>query len=232
MFNKKTTGQEIGVSVDVVLKSIMVDRKHLRTVFQEEIEKQDEKHREKLKDWLEDSSLGEEQEEEKNEKLISSFKEDFAAFLNSWCLKNIITPGDSDSIHDFLYQLGEQSVRNVEARLHAEGKDGLSEVVENHFWHFSDIVMLDDKFIQRVLRESDQQTLAMALKGVDFKVLSKITSNMSRRGAAMLKEDIEFLGPVRLVDVFAAQKQISDLIRKLENGGDICIDAHDELDDD
>lgn len=91
------------------------------------------------------------------------------------------------------------------------------------FFTFEDLPMLDDRATQKVLREVEQQELAIALKNASENVQDKIFSNMSRRAAEMLKEDMEFMGPVRLVDVVEAQKKIVEIIRRLEDAGEIVI---------
>ncbi len=95
---------------------------------------------------------------------------------------------------------------------------------------FEDIVLLDDRSIQRVLREIDGQELAKALKSVDIPVQEKIFKNMSKRAASMLKEDMEFLGPTRRKDVEESQQKIVSLIRKLEEQGEIVISRGGEED--
>ena len=96
---------------------------------------------------------------------------------------------------------------------------------------FEDIVMLDDRAIQKVLREVDTQELAKALKSVDTEVQDKIFRNMSKRAASMLKEDMEYMGPVRLKDVEESQQKIVSVIRRLEDSGEIVIarSADDEM---
>ena len=88
---------------------------------------------------------------------------------------------------------------------------------------FEDIVLLDDRSIQKVLREVDSQELAKALKGVDAEVQEKIFRNMSKRAAQLLREDMDFMGPIRLRDVEESQQKIVNIIRKLEDAGDIVI---------
>jgi len=88
---------------------------------------------------------------------------------------------------------------------------------------FEDIVMLDDRSIQKVMREVDSTELAKALKSVDTEVQDKIFRNMSKRAASMLKEDMEFMGPVRLKDVEEAQQKIVSIIRHLEDTGEIVV---------
>lgn len=99
----------------------------------------------------------------------------------------------------------------------------LAEEVKKRMFVFEDIVMLDDASIQKVLREVDIKELALALKGVSEEVQSRIYKNMSERAATMLREDIEFMGPVRLRNVEEAQQRIVGIIRRLEDSGEIVV---------
>jgi flagellar motor switch protein FliG len=99
----------------------------------------------------------------------------------------------------------------------------LAEEVKKQMFLFEDIVMLDDRSIQRILREVDSKDLALALKGANEEVKQKIFKNMSSRAAQMLKEDMEFMGPVRVRDVEQAQQKIVSIIRRLDEAGEIII---------
>ena len=99
----------------------------------------------------------------------------------------------------------------------------MAEEIKKRMFVFEDIVLLDDRSIQRVLREVDQNELAKALKNVDPEVQDKIFKNMSKRSAAMLKEEMEFMGPVRLKDVEEVQQKVVSTIRRLEESGDVVI---------
>ena len=88
---------------------------------------------------------------------------------------------------------------------------------------FEDILSLDDKSIQRVLREVDNNELAVALKSTNEEVQEVIFNNMSKRLAVMIREDMEYMGPVRMKDVEEAQQKIVNIIRKLEDTGEIII---------
>ena len=88
---------------------------------------------------------------------------------------------------------------------------------------FEDILSLDDKTIQRVLRDVDNNDLEVALKGSNEEVQNVIFNNVSKRLAAMIKEDMEFMGPVRMRDVEESQQKIVSIIRKLEDSGEIII---------
>jgi hypothetical protein len=89
--------------------------------------------------------------------------------------------------------------------------------------HFGVILSLDDRAVQRVMRELDSQELAVALKGEDEAIQQKIFRNMSKRAAQMLQEDMEFIGPVRKGDVRKNQEKIVAVIRHLEQTGEIVI---------
>ncbi len=105
-----------------------------------------------------------------------------------------------------------------------EEKDyGLALEIKRLMFLFEDIVTLDDRSIQRVLRDVDKRDLALALKVADEKVKQKIFKNMSERAAAVVKEELEFMGPVKLKEVEAAQMRIVDIIKRLEEQEEIVI---------
>jgi len=99
----------------------------------------------------------------------------------------------------------------------------LAEKVKNLMFIFEDITHLDDRSVQQVLREVDTKELSLALKGVSEEVAAKVFKNMSKRASTMLQEEMEFMGPVRLKDVEASQQRIVNIIRQLEDQGDIFI---------
>ncbi|MBT9153221.1 MAG: Flagellar motor switch protein FliG [Firmicutes bacterium] len=99
----------------------------------------------------------------------------------------------------------------------------LAEEIRKRLFVFEDIILLDDSAIQRVIRDIDNRELAMALKGGGGEVTQRIFKNMSKRAADMLREDLDFLGPIRLRDVEEAQARIVAVIRKLDEAGEIVI---------
>jgi flagellar motor switch protein FliG len=99
----------------------------------------------------------------------------------------------------------------------------LAEEIRKRMFVFEDILTLDNRSIQRFLRDVDNSQLAIALKGATEEVQKVIFSNMSKRMAEMIREDIEYMGPVRLKDVEEAQQKIVNIIRKLEDAGEIII---------
>ncbi len=107
----------------------------------------------------------------------------------------------------------------------AERDSALSDQIKNLMFVFEDLTALDDKSLQRLLREVDVKQLALALKAASPGLRSKIMGTMSQRAVAGLKEEIEFLGPVKMRDVEAAQSDIVSKIRALEETGEIVLSA-------
>ena len=99
----------------------------------------------------------------------------------------------------------------------------LAERVRELMFVFEDIILLDDRSVQRVLREIDSRELALALKGANEDVKNKIFKNMSERASDMLKDDMQYMGPVRTKEVQEAQTKIVSVLRALESSGEIVI---------
>jgi flagellar motor switch protein FliG len=99
----------------------------------------------------------------------------------------------------------------------------LAEEVKSLLFVFEDITKLDDRAIQRILKEVNSKDLAMALKTANEDLSAKIYKNMSQRSAETLKDDISVMGPVRVTDVGKAQTAIVEVIRTLEESGEIII---------
>ncbi|MBR1405130.1 MAG: hypothetical protein IJ558_13270 [Treponema sp.] len=128
---------------------------------------------------------------------------------------------------EMLNMMSRHSEKNFVESLQAADED-LAEQIKKRMFVFEDIVMLSDRAIQKVLRETDYQRLALALKDTDDEVKEKIFRNMSKNAAKMLQEDIEYMGPVRLKDAEEAQSKIVATIRRLEDSGEIVISRGDE----
>jgi flagellar motor switch protein FliG len=107
----------------------------------------------------------------------------------------------------------------------AEKDTQLSDQIKNLMFVFEDLSSLDDKSLQRLLREVDVKQLALALKAASPELKAKIMQTMSQRAVAGLKEEIEFLGPVKMRDVEAAQTDIVSKVRALEETGEIVLSA-------
>lgn len=99
----------------------------------------------------------------------------------------------------------------------------LSDEIRKRMFVFEDIVKLDDRSIQRILREVDSKDLTVSLKGASEEVKNIIMKNMSKRASQIIKEELDFMGPIRVRDVDEAQQRIINIIRKLEEAGEIII---------
>ncbi len=105
----------------------------------------------------------------------------------------------------------------------SEDSPEIAEEVKKLMFVFEDIVLLDDRAIQQVLKEVDAKELSLALRGVGESVQARIFKNMSERAASMMKEEMEFMGPVRLRAVEEAQQRVVNIVRKLEEAGEIIV---------
>ena len=101
--------------------------------------------------------------------------------------------------------------------------DEVANEVNNLMFVFEDIVLLNDKYIQEILKEIDGKELTLALKGATVEIQEKVFSNMSKRAGLGIKEDMEYMGPVRLSEVEEAQQRIVEVVRSLEEAGNIVI---------
>jgi len=99
----------------------------------------------------------------------------------------------------------------------------LCQAIQDLMFVFDDLVEVDNRGIQTLLREVSSETLVLALKGADDGIKQKILSNMSQRAAEMLREDLESRGPVKLSDVETAQKEIITIARRLADEGQIVL---------
>ena len=130
--------------------------------------------------------------------------------------------GGVDAVVDILNTVDRGTEKHIMETLEIEEPEMADEIRKKMFV-FEDILLLDDRAIQRVLRDVDNGDLAMALKGANEEVQNAIFNNMSKRLAVMIKEDMEFMGPVRMKDVEEAQQKIVNVIRKLEDSAEIVI---------
>jgi flagellar motor switch protein FliG len=99
----------------------------------------------------------------------------------------------------------------------------LVEEIRRLMFVFEDIIRVNDKGIQSVLKEVENEELALALKTASDELKEKIFSNMSERAASLIKEEMEYMGPVRVSDVEAAQQKIVDIVRRLEDAGEVIV---------
>ena len=142
--------------------------------------------------------------------------------LSSLVNQDYTIVGGVDSIVAILNTVDRGTEKHIMETLEIEEPE-LADEIRRKMFVFEDVLLLDDKSIQRVLREVDNNELAVALKGSNEEVQTVIYNNLSKRLATMIKEDIDFMGPVRLKDVEEAQQKIVNIIRKLEDSAEIII---------
>jgi flagellar motor switch protein FliG len=147
--------------------------------------------------------------------------------LDSVVQQEYSTAGGIKSLAEILNHTDRSTERNVLDSL-TEADEELAAEVRRLLFVFEDIVKLDDRSIQLVLREADQKDLALALRGVNDDVKERILSNMSERGAQMLVEEMAYQPPQRKRVVEEAQGRIVAIVRKLEEAGALVLSRGEE----
>jgi len=142
--------------------------------------------------------------------------------LSSLVNQDYTIDGGVDSIVAILNTVDRGTEKHIMETLEIEDPE-LADEIRRKMFVFEDILSLDDRSIQRVLREVDNNELAVALKGAVEEVQNVIFNNLSKRLSTMIKEDMDFMGPIRMKDVEEAQQKIVNIIRKLEDTGEIII---------
>lgn len=138
--------------------------------------------------------------------------------------------GGVDALVEIINQVDRGTEKAIIENLEVQDPE-LAEEIKKRMFVFEDLNMLDDRGMQRVLKEIDSKDLSMALKGSSDDVKNKFLKNMSKRAAAMLQDEMAFMGPVRIKDVEEAQQKIVNVVRNLEESGDIVVSrgGEDEL---
>ena len=130
--------------------------------------------------------------------------------------------GGVDAVVEILNTVDRSTEKHIMETLEIDEPE-LADEIRKKMFVFEDILLLDDRAIQRVLRDVDNSDLAVALKGAKEDVQVAIFNNLSKRLALMIKEDMDFMGPVRMKDVEEAQQKIVNTIRRLEDASEIVI---------
>lgn len=130
--------------------------------------------------------------------------------------------GGVDAVVEILNTVDRSTEKHIMETLEIDEPE-LADEIRKKMFVFEDILLLDDRAIQRVLRDVDNSDLAMALKSANEQVQTAVFNNLSKRLAVMIKEDMEFMGPVRMKDVEEAQQKIVNTIRRLEDSAEIVI---------
>ena len=132
------------------------------------------------------------------------------------------TTGGAPTVAEILNNASRSAEKNILDHLRERDPE-LAMEVTNLMFLFEDLVQLDDDSIQKVVKEVDSKTLALSLKATSDELQSKIFDNMSERAAGMLKDELEYLGPVRVREVEEAQSTILEIVRRLDESGEITI---------
>src|SRR3954469_5768438 len=130
--------------------------------------------------------------------------------------------GGVDTVAEILNLADRSTEKGIMEGLEAEDPD-LVEQIRRLMFVFEDILLVNDKGIQGVLKEVDNEELSLALKTASEELKQKIFKNMSERAAQLIAEDMQYMGPVRVSDVEQAQQKIVDVVRRLEDAGEIII---------
>lgn len=142
--------------------------------------------------------------------------------LSSLVTQDFTAAGGVDSIVEVLNRVDRSTERTIIENLEIQNPE-LAEEIKKRMFVFEDIVLLDDRSLQLVLREIDSKDLALALKASSTEVSEKVYRNMSKRAADMLREEIQYMGPVRIRDVEESQQKVVNVIRRLEESGEIIV---------
>jgi len=157
-----------------------------------------------------------------NPDVIREVERGLEARLASMLMHSMERVGGVETVAEMLNLCDRATEKSILEGIEAEDPD-LVEEIRRLMFVFEDILLVNDKGIQAVLKEIDNDELCLALKTASEELKGKVFSNMSARASDLIKEDMEYMGPVRLSDVEAAQQRIVDVVRRLEEAGEIII---------
>jgi flagellar motor switch protein FliG len=160
--------------------------------------------------------------EQTNPEVISEVEKGLEARLANMLNQSYEKIGGVNTVAEMLNLVDRTTEKGIMEGLEAEDPD-LVEEIRRLMFVFEDILDVNDKGVQAVLKEVDNDELALALKTGSEELKDKIFSNMSERAAKLIQEDMEYMGPVRVSDVEQAQQRIVDIVRRLEDSGEIII---------
>lgn len=160
--------------------------------------------------------------EQTNPEVIREVEKGLESRLSSMLTQSMEKAGGVETVAEILNLADRATEKTIMEGLEAEDPD-LVEQIRRLMFVFEDVLLVNDKGIQSVLKEVDNDELALALKTASDALKEKIFTNMSERAAALIKEDMQYMGPVRVSDVEAAQQRIVDVVRRLEESGEVII---------
>ena len=154
--------------------------------------------------------------------ILKEIESTLEGHFESTSLGEMSVSGGAKSIAEILNLIDASAEKNILQSLEAEDPD-LAAEIKNMMFVFDDLTLLDDRSIQRLLKEVESKDIAIALKATSEEVKKKVFNNVSERVKVMIKEEMEFMGPTRLSDVESAQGRIVEIVRRLEEEGQIII---------
>ena len=154
--------------------------------------------------------------------LISDIEDVLRDQMGSVFGSNLSKTGGPEAVAQILNSVSQTAEKNILSNLRERDSELAAEITDFMFL-FEDLIWLMDTAIQRILKEIDSKLLGLSLKAASQELKEKVFKNMSDRAAAMLKEELEYLGPVKLKDVENAQKEILDVVHSLEMAGEIVL---------
>ncbi|MCP4592553.1 MAG: flagellar motor switch protein FliG [bacterium] len=160
--------------------------------------------------------------EQTNPEVIKEVEQGLELRLSGLTTQTLERAGGVESVAEILNLSDRATEKGILEALESEDPD-LVEQIRRLMFVFEDVMLVDDKGIQSVLKEIDNDELSLALKTATEELKEKIFGNMSERAAQLVKEDMEYMGPVRISDVESAQQRIVDVVRRLEDSGEIII---------
>jgi len=162
--------------------------------------------------------------EQTSPEVISEVERGLESRLSSMLTQSMEKAGGVPTVAEVLNLADRATEKSIMEGLEAEDPD-LVEQIRRLMFVFEDILLVNDKGIQAVLKEVENDELALALKTASEELQQKILTNMSSRAADLIREDMEYMGPVRVSDVESAQQRIVDIVRRLEEAGDVMIEG-------
>ncbi len=160
--------------------------------------------------------------EQTNPEVIREVERGLESRLSNMLMQSTEKAGGVGTVAEVLNLADRSTEKSIMEGLEAEDPD-LVEQIRRLMFVFEDILLVNDRGIQAVLKEVENDELSLALKTASEDLKEKIFTNMSERAASLIKEDMEFMGPVRVSDVEASQQRIVDIVRRLEEAGEVII---------
>ena len=154
--------------------------------------------------------------------IIAEIEQILEKNISSSLTEDYTETGGVQSVVDVLNEVDRSTERTILDTLEVQQPE-LAEEIKKRMFTFDDIVILDDRAIQRIIREADAEDLKLSLRVVSDEVKDVIFKNMSSRMSETFKEEMEYMGPVRLRDVEEAQTRIVSTVRRLDETGEIVI---------